>query len=166
MHTHTLTHALTHVKTMCIQRKRKTKSRRTDVRVELVGRRVTMMGSVWPGQDPDAKFYGVVTKSMRYKGRKGEVVNGYEVLWDDRVRERWPYDDLVVALVPLEAPLICDSDDDSDNDSESDSDGDEDMVDVFDIMTSREDPEYHEYQQMFSTSNTGEDIVIPAEHNS
>ena len=44
-----------------------------------------MMGSVWPGEDPDRKFYGLVTKTMRYKGRKGKMINGYEVFWDDGV---------------------------------------------------------------------------------
>ena len=40
------------------------------------------------------------------------------------------------------------------------SDGDEDVLDK---MAEREDPEDFEYREMFSTSNTGEDIVIPDE---
>ena len=35
--------------------------------------------------------------------------------------------------------------------------------DVFDIMTEREDPEDFEYQEMFSTTHTCEDIVVPDE---
>ena len=79
------------------------------------------MGSVWPDQDPNEKFYGLVTKRMRYKGRKGEVVNGYEVLWDDGNKERWPYEYLVEALVPTGDQILSDSDaDDSDSDNKSD----------------------------------------------
>lgn len=142
-------------------------NRRTENRVELVGRRVTMMGSVWPGEDPDEKFYGVVTKRLRYKGRKGEMVDGYEVLWDDGEKERWPYDYLVVALVPKVDQLIhntdSDSDDIDDSDDDSDSDGSEEEVDVLTMMAEREDPETCEYMEMFSTSNTGDDIVIPSD---
>ena len=42
-------------------------------------------------------------------------------------------------------------------------DVDEEVVDVWEMMNEREDPEDHEYREMFSTSNTGEDIVIPGE---
>ena len=124
-----------------------------------------MMGSVWPGQDPSEKFYGVVTKHIRYKGRKGESVKGYEVLWDDGERERWPYEYLVVALVSEEKDLLYS--DDSDNDSDIDNDSEETEsdsdTDVFDLMTEREDPEDFEYREMFSTSHTGEDIVVPGD---
>ena len=71
-----------------------------------------MMGSVWPGEDPTIKFYGLVTKKMKFKGRKGDMVNGYEVLWDDGGKERWPYEYLVPALVPTGDPLVGDDDDD------------------------------------------------------
>ena len=131
--------------------------------MELIGRRVSMMGSVWPGQDPNEKFYGVVTKRLRYRGRKGEVVDGYEVIWDDGERERWPYDYLVVALVPVEDRLIHDSESESDDTDESDESEDEEAVDVFTVMSERDDPEDFEYREMFSTSNTGEDIVIPGD---
>ena len=114
-----------------------------------------MMGSVWPGEDPDQKFYGLVTKEMRYKGRKGEFIRGYEVLWDDGEKERWPYEYLVDTLVPEEENLFVSRD--------SDNDGSEEEVDVFTMMTERHDPEDFEYREMFSTSNTGEDIVIPGE---
>ena len=124
-----------------------------------------MAGSVWPGENPNEKFYGLVTKRMRYKGRKGEMVNGYEVLWDDGERERWPYKYLVESLVPSGDRLIHDSDSDkevsdSDSDESDESDGGED---VLDNMTERYDPEDFEYREMFSTSHTGEDIVIPEE---
>ena len=45
------------------------------------------------------------------------------------------------------------NDDDTDNSSSSE--------DVLSLMTEREDPEVHEYQQLFSTSSTGDDIVVP-----
>ena len=142
-------------------------NRVVDERVELVGRRVSMMGSVWPGQDPNKRFYGVVTKRMKFKDRKGEVVDGYEVLWEDGERERWPYDYLIVALVMREE-LIHDSDsDDSDSEESSSSDSDEsssdatdDCDDVLSLMAEHEDPEGFEYQQVFCTSNTGEDILV------
>ena len=50
-------------------------------------------------RNPDVKFYGVVTKKMKFKDRKGEMINGYEVLWDDGERERWPYNFLFDACV-------------------------------------------------------------------
>ena len=134
-------------------------------RVELVGKRVGMMGSVWPGEDPDVKFYGVVTKKMKFKDRKGEMTNGYEVLWDDGERERWSYNFLFDALVLDEGPLIR-SDDDSDDDtsdSDSDSDSSDSDVDVFNMMSERLDPEDREYREMFSTSHTGEDVVVPGD---
>ena len=85
------------------------------------------MVSVWPGQDPNFKFYGLVTQQMKFKGRKGEMINGYEVLWDDGERERWPYSYSLDALVPDEDPLILsDDDDDTDDDiTETNSDSDE-----------------------------------------
>ena len=126
-----------------------------------------MMGSVWSGEDPNRKFYGVVTKRLKYKGRKGEIVDGQEVLWDDGEKERWPYKYLVDSLIPLEDGLIHggDSDDDS-NDSVEDSDVDDDSSsdDVFSHMCERDDPEAFEYQQMFCTCNTGDDVVIPSEY--
>ena len=107
----------------------------------------------------------MVTKHIRYKGRKGESVKGYEVLWDDGERERWPYEYLVVALVSEEKDLLYSDDSDNDNDidndnEETESDSD---TDVFDLMTEREDPEDFEYREMFSTSHTGEDIVVPGD---
>ena len=120
-----------------------------------------MSGSIWPGEDPNAKFYGLVTKKMRFKGRQGEMVNGYEVLWDDGERERWPYSYLLEALVPSRDRLIQDSDSEDEISSSDDEDvGDND---VFDYMTERDDPEDFEYREMFSTNTTGEDIVIPEE---
>ena len=118
------------------------------------------MGSVWPGEDPNERFYGVITKRMRYKGRKGESVNGYEVLWDDGGKERWPYEYLVMALVPEEEDLLESVSDTEDSESDM---SEVEEKDVFDIMTEREDPEDFEYQEMFSTSHTGEDIVVPDE---
>ena len=162
MFNHSLIHLLTRSRTHpCVRR------RTADDRVELVGRRVCMMGSVWSGQDPEAKFYGLVRKRVRYKGRKGEMVNGYEVLWEDGEKERWPYEYLHVALVPLEDQLLSDSDsDDGDSDvddSDSDNSDEDDSEDLFDVMTERDDPEDFEYREMFSTSHTGEDIVTPAD---
>ena len=59
-----------------------------------------------------------------------------------------------------------DSDDDSDDNSSDDndvSDDDNDVGDdVFSCMSERDDPEGFECQQMFSTSNTGDDVVIPS----
>ena len=122
-----------------------------------------MMGSVWPGEDLNQKFYGVVTKRLRYKGRKGKTINGYEVIWDDGEKERWPYEYLVVALVPKEGTLLH-SDDDDDSESDSDIESKVEEIDVFDMMMNeREDPEDHEYREMFSTNHTGEDIVIPGD---
>ena len=108
-----------------------------------------MMGSVWPGQDPHQKFYGVIIKRMRYKGRKGEVVDGYEVRWDDGEKERWPYQYLLAALVETGEQLI--GDDRDSLESESESENESDSVDE------REDPEGFEYQNMFCTSSTGEE---------
>ena len=79
-----------------------------------------MMGSVWPGEDPDRKFYGVVTKRLKYKGRKGEKVDGYEVRWDDGERERWPYNYLLDSLIPLGDNLIHNDDSDDSDDNSSD----------------------------------------------
>ena len=102
------------------------------------------MGSVWSGEDPNQKFYGVVTKRLRYKGRKGKTINGYEVIWDDGEKERWPYEYLVVALVPKEGTLLH-SDDDDDSESDSDIESKVEEIDVFDMMMNeREDPEDHE----------------------
>ena len=52
---------------------------------------------------------------------------------------------------------------DSDGDGDSDSDGSDGDVDVFNMMSERIDPEDREYREMFSTSHTGEDIVIPGD---
>ena len=95
----------THMCCLC-RRRTRPKSDVEEDRVKLVGKRVGMMGSVWPGEDPNVKFYGVVTKQMKFKGRKGELINGYEVLWNDGERERWPYSFLFDALVSDEDPLI------------------------------------------------------------
>ena len=64
-----------------------------------------------------------------------------------------------------EDPLIR-SDDDSDDDtsdSDSDSDSSDSDVDVFNMMSERLDPEDREYREMFSTSHTGEDVVVPGD---
>ena len=130
------------------------------------------MGSVWPGEDPDRKFYGVVTKCLKYKGRKGEKVDGHEVIWDDGARERWPYKHLLDSLIPLGDKLIHNDDSDSSDDDGDDNSSDDDDVsdddsdvgdDVFSCMSERDDPEGFEYQQMFSSRNTGDDVVIPSE---
>ena len=91
------------------------------------------------------------------------------MLWNDGERERWPYSFLFDALVSDEDPLIRSDDDsdddisDSDGDGDSDSDGSDGDVDVFNMMSERIDPEDREYREMFSTSHTGEDIVIPGD---
>ena len=70
-----------------------------DGRVDLVGRRVSMMGDVWY-LDPNLVVIGKVTKREWYRGRKRERVDGYEVKWDDGVRENWPYESLLPCLLP------------------------------------------------------------------
>ena len=105
-----------------------------------------MMGSVWPGEDPTIKFYGLVTKKMKFKGRKGDMVNGYEVLWDDGGKERWPYEYLVPALVPTGDPLV--SVGDSDEVVTSDEDDEDDAFTI--MMSGRDDPEEVEYTNVFN----------------
>ena len=54
----------------CVCRRRTRAISDSEDRVELVGKRVGMMGTVWPGEDPNVKFYGLVTKKMKFKDRK------------------------------------------------------------------------------------------------
>ena len=71
-----------------------------DGRLNLVGRRVTMDGSVWH-EDPEKIYTGLITKREWYRGRKRERVDGYEVKWCDGNKENWPYESLLPCLVPL-----------------------------------------------------------------
>ena len=79
---------------------------------------------------------------MRYNGRKGEMVNGYEVLWDDGEKERWPYEYLNAILVSPEDQLLSDSD--TGDDSDSDNSDEDESKDVFEMMIERKDPEDYE----------------------
>ena len=69
-----------------------------DNRIDIVGRRVKMAGSVW-NMDPKLVFKGLVKKKKRYKGRTREWVDGYEVKWRDGPRENCPYEFLLPCLV-------------------------------------------------------------------
>ena len=87
----------------CRKYKQKSKLQRShdeDGRVNLVGRRVTMDGSVWY-LDPEKIYTGFITKREWYRGRKKERIDGYAVKWCDGQKENWPYESLLPCLVPL-----------------------------------------------------------------